>query len=157
MSKANNSGPSFSHWLNIFANLAVVGGIIFLGVEIRQNSQMMKAQVRNDITQNIFGSIDRALLPDVIEARLRLSNGEEPLPRDALVLGLIIRATIRSFENTEYQYRMGLFDQTEYQAYVTFIESYFQNPSTVDWWSQNREEFSEGLQQLIDSLIAHER
>ena len=73
------------------------------------------------------------------------------------VLRLIIRATIRSFENTEYQYRMGLFDQTEYQAYVTFIESYFQNPSTVDWWSQNREEFSEGLQQLIDSLIAHER
>ncbi len=154
MSEASTSGRGFGYWLNIFANLAVVGGIIFLGVEVRQNSRMMKAQIRNEITQNIFDVIDRALHPDVIEARLRLRNGEAPLPRDEYVLDLTARATFRSFENTEYQNRMGLFDQTEYQANVSFIELYLQSPSNFEWWSQNSGQFSEGLQHLLDSLLA---
>ena len=41
----SDSSRGFGYWLNIFANLAVVGGIVFLGVEKRQNSHMMRGCV----------------------------------------------------------------------------------------------------------------
>lgn len=153
----SDSSRGFGYWLNIFANLAVVGGIVFLGVELRQNSQMMRAQVRNDITQNIFGSADRVLTPEVLAAYERAMNGDEPLTTDAVVFGAVARATFRSFENTVYQYHMGLFDESEYRANLAFMESYVQDTVGIDraaWWQDNRVQFSDGLRQVIDSLIA---
>lgn len=58
MTNASSSGRGFDYWLTIFANLAVVGGIIFLGIEVRQNTQMMRAQTRNEISQSIIGFLD---------------------------------------------------------------------------------------------------
>ena len=151
------SSRGFGYWLAIFANLAVVGGIVFLGVEIRQNSQLMKAQIRNEITQNVFTMIEMSLRPEVIDARVRRASGEEPLPGDQFLFNGVTRGIFRSFENTEYQYRMGLFDQAEYQANLIFIEGLVQNPTSAEWWDQNREQFSERLQQVLDSLIARQR
>jgi len=37
---------ALSQWLTFIANVAVVGGIFFLAVEVRQNSRNMAAQVR---------------------------------------------------------------------------------------------------------------
>ena len=37
----------------ILANLGVVASIVFLGVELRQNREMMRAQTRNDLSQGI--------------------------------------------------------------------------------------------------------
>jgi hypothetical protein len=68
----------FGYWLSIFANLAVVAGIVFLGVEIRQNSEMMKAQIRNDITQNVFANVDRSpdltIIPSTISSSGKSSS-----------------------------------------------------------------------------------
>jgi hypothetical protein len=157
MSDTNGSGRGFGYWLNIFANLAVVAGIVFLGMELRQNSQVMRAQVRNDITQNIFGSADRALTPEVVAAYERAMTGDEPRATDEYVFGLVTRATFRSFENTQYQYGMGLFDESEYRANLAFMESYLRDTTGIDrtaWWQENRMQFSEGLRQVIDSLVA---
>ena len=154
MSEATNSGRGFGHWLGIFANLAVVGGIIFLGIKVRQNSEMMRAQVRNDITQNVFAQLDRAMRPEVIAAQLRRMNGEEPHPEDEILLGLMARSGFRSLENSRYQYSVGLFDEAEYRAIVAFFDSYVGDPFVARWWSQNREQFSEGLWHVVDSLIA---
>jgi hypothetical protein len=154
MSDTNGSGRGFGYWLNIFANLAVVAGIVFLAVELRQNSTMMRAQVRNEITQNVFNATDRTLHPDVIAARMRILNGEEPLPRDAYVLNAVTRGVFRILENTDYQYRLGLFDESENQANLVFVEAYVRDSSRVEWWRQNREQFSESFRGIIDSLIA---
>ena len=38
--------------ISIIANIGVIASIVFLGLEIRQNSSMMQSQTRNEMTQN---------------------------------------------------------------------------------------------------------
>ena len=45
MSKANEL-------LSLTANVGVIASIIFLGVEMQQNTDMMKSQTRNSIVEN---------------------------------------------------------------------------------------------------------
>jgi len=151
----SDTGRGFGYWLSIFANLAVVAGIVFLAVEIRQNSEMMKAQIRNDVTQNVFTNLDRAMRPDVIAAGLRQANGEEPMPGDEILLGMMVRSGLRSFENSRYQHSVGLFDAAEYRAIIAFFDSFLDDPFAVKFWNENREQFSEGLWPVVDSLIAN--
>lgn len=66
-------------WLTLFANLGVVAGIIFLGIEIRQNNELLTVQAsysqfeiererRSRIIENVNG------FADVVEKQ---QNGEE--------------------------------------------------------------------------------
>ena len=35
-------------WMNLFASIAVIMGIVFLGLEIRQNTDMMRVKANRD-------------------------------------------------------------------------------------------------------------
>jgi hypothetical protein len=63
-------------------------------------------------------------------------------------------ASLRSFENSRYQYSVGLFDEAEYRGIVSFFASFLDDPFTVKFWNENREQFSEGFWPVVDSLIA---
>ncbi len=41
----------FNERLTLVANLAVVAGVIFLGAEMRQNTEAIRAQTRDSITE----------------------------------------------------------------------------------------------------------
>ena len=152
MSDANNSGRNFSHRLGIFANFAVVGGIIFLGVEIRQNSQMMKAQIRSDLTQSVIAQIEIGMRPEVAAAQLRRANGEDALPEDQYFLDSYVRALLRGWENSFYQYRMGLFDRAEYEADLRVLEAVMQTALYVNFWDRYGGQFSDEFRQTVEGL-----
>ena len=41
-------------WLTVGANIAVVAGIVFLALQLNQNSRMVQTQTRNAITESIL-------------------------------------------------------------------------------------------------------
>ncbi len=41
---------ALNRWLTLTANVGVIAGIVFLAVEIRQNTDMMRAQTRSSVT-----------------------------------------------------------------------------------------------------------
>ena len=43
-----------NHLLTLLANIGVIAGIIFLAVEINQNTDMMRAQTRSAVTGSII-------------------------------------------------------------------------------------------------------
>jgi hypothetical protein len=42
---------NFEKWVNIATSMSVLLGILFLGLEIRQNTEMMRSQARDAITE----------------------------------------------------------------------------------------------------------
>jgi len=50
-------------WLTLAANVGVLAGIIFLAIELQQNTNMMQAQTRQAITEN-SNSINIVLTSD---------------------------------------------------------------------------------------------
>lgn len=45
MSKRNRNLDELNDWLQVVATIGVIASIIFLGLELRQNSDLMKAQI----------------------------------------------------------------------------------------------------------------
>ena len=155
-----SSVPSrgFGYWLTIFANLAVVGGIIFLGVEIRQNSQLMKAQTRHElsmaIVEQLSGIAENAQLASVIR---RGNIGEELTPDEGYQYLFRSQALVRYWENVHYQYRQGLYDEVEFAGQkATWQGLLARSSALVDFWctTATRMEYSPEFREEIDGLLS---
>lgn len=44
-------------WLTLIANLGVIGGLVFVGLEVRQNTLAMERQIRVEFADNTHGRI----------------------------------------------------------------------------------------------------
>lgn len=44
---------SLNHWLTLAANLGVLGGLVFVGLEIRQNTSQLRADASHSITETV--------------------------------------------------------------------------------------------------------
>ena len=119
---------SLSRWLTFSANVGVVIGLILLVVELKQNSELVRAQIHqarsdNYVSDMIAISDTEFLLP----AYEKLSDGGGITDVAALkVLDQVERERIRryaqarlaDYDNLFYQYRLGYLDEEFYQSRV---------------------------------------
>jgi hypothetical protein len=108
---------NINKWLTLVANLAVVAGIVFVALELNQNSRMMKTQTRNAITESILG-----FQFDGVETGLRdlatrgNANPSALTAEESQKLLQFYVSNFRLWENIHYQYRNGVFDEEEFDA-----------------------------------------
>ena len=104
--------------LTLIANLSVVVGIIFLAVELQQNTQAIQAQTRDSITEKemaYYGWV--ATNRDLAEVLQRGNPGSAELnPVDASMQFFALQQIFREYENSYYQYEQGLFTSEELEA-----------------------------------------
>ena len=152
---------NINEWLTFTANLAVLAGIIFLGVEIQQNTFMMKAQTRDSLAQKesdwlmIVGSDEFA--SDIV---IRCNEGmiEIDTP-DYHRCNMMEQSHLRIWENEWYQYRQGLFDEQEYlarraswKATLTVPQGLQNNPH-LQIWRRESANFSLSFKEQIDKIF----
>ena len=106
-----------NRWLTLGANLGVLVGIILLVVELDQNRDLMRSQIRYQVFQdeannNLSVATDRQL----VEVIYRAGNSEELEEVDRIQNHIRLIAYFRIQENIHYQYRQGLFDEQEYEG-----------------------------------------
>ena len=144
---------ALNEWLSLLANIGVIAGIVFLGLEISQNSRMMEAQTRAQISQSITGLIESDRNPDVVEALLKLRDGEELNGKDSYFLESRARLFLRSWENTYYQYENGLLSEEDFDADYFVWRSIMRAEHFRDEWLASRESYPSGFRDVIDSLV----
>lgn len=88
---------NLSETLHLVANLGVIAGIVFLGVELRQNNALMEMEARATLTENLQDgwyqvSSDPGLVELFIKDRRgeELSEGEE-MRLNAYWMGMLMR------------------------------------------------------------------
>jgi hypothetical protein len=146
---------NLNRWLAIGANLAVLAGIGLLVFELDQNREIMRAQTRSQISSELTNLLSQvAADPQLASLVRRADNGEELTPDEAHQYAHRSAAFFRFFENVHYQYRQGLYDETEYQAHREAWRGFFKNSATAAKnWCGYREVVSPALRAEIDSLI----
>jgi hypothetical protein len=148
-----------NRWLTLGANVGVLIGIILLIIELDQNRDMIRAQTRNDILQQLSNSLlivaSNSELNSVIR-RARL--GEELSEDEERQVYLYQVANLRDWENMHYQYRQGMFDDTEFEAerrsWQFVITS--NNKSFAKTWCRTRQNYSPAFSAEIDSILGEE-
>ena len=109
---------NLNRWLTLAANMGVIAGIVFLGIEIKQNTDATRSSVEQSMMET-----DKDLMLFQAQAKYdqRLSSIEIRNPRmlDLLPGDFFYWA---AFSRTRYhywtQYQAGLLDEQTYRSYM---------------------------------------
>ena len=88
--------------LTLIANISVVLGIIFLAVEVQQNTQAMQAQTRDSLTEKQMMWLGSMYTnPGAVEALVRGGSGTDEFDAsEARLHSLLAQGNLREWENS---------------------------------------------------------
>ena len=145
--------------LTLIANISVVLGIIFLAVELRQNTQAIQAQTRDSLTEKQMQyMLSIAANPELAEVWIQGTVEGESVWADSLgaagMYDTLMQAIFREWENSHYQYERGLFTEDEFQGRLTTWRFSMAGPGYRDVWMRTRERFAPSFRAEIDRIVA---
>jgi len=143
--------------VSLLANIGVIASIVFLGLEMRQNTEMIKSQTRDAITEkqmiwysSLVENEDLAFIWNISSTEPTLLQRGTP---EYYRWNFYILENFRMWENEYYQYQQGLFDSSEFEPRLITWAGVLNRPMSLEWWQRAQRSFSPDFVSLIDSLI----
>ncbi len=115
----------------------------------------MRAQTRNEISRGLFDVLSlTATNKELSDAWVRDNLDEELTPAERMMVNSRNNALWRYWENAHYQYRQGMYDETEFSMQMNAIQGALgRQKSTVKMWCERRLQYSPEFRAQIDSLL----
>lgn len=137
------------------SGLAVIGSLIYLAIQIRQNTRSVKSSTLATNTSNWSSMLVNLASHDKSEAYLSGISGKEDIsPAHFLQFLQIARAMFVSFETQHYQFLHGALDKEIYLGYEQACkDQMLAFPGFQMVWQITRAGFSPVFAELVDRLI----
>jgi hypothetical protein len=136
-----------SQFITILANLGVIGGILLLAYELRQNNELMSAEARfNRLSITVDQYSFRQENPEFDELIWKATQGESLSPfEESRVESWALRALLlrewsyRELPESELPVRRWRENTRTLNAHVTVFERQKENldPGFVEWYEEN--------------------
>ena len=146
--------------LTLVANLSVVVGIVFLATELRQNTEAIRSQTRDSITEKQMTYLGwRATSPELAMAIAQVdSAGLGSLTSwERELMGAYVGGIYREWENSFYQYERGLFTPDEFEARRVFWRrQLLDSPDSEafrELWALGGDSFAPGFRAEINRIL----
>lgn len=125
--------------ITILANLGVIAGIVFLGIEIRQNTATVQGatyQALSDdsVNQYLAASTDPQLMELLVRA-YQGSAGEDFSFTEHMQLNFYYTALLQRLENSFFQFQSGLADDRVFKSYG-WNDGIFLSQHFADFWAR---------------------
>ena len=113
---------SINKWLTLTANIGVLAGIIFLGLEIRQNSEALLAGSRQDLLEADLVILDNLMDYPILYDPANNGNltGDDAVRREVYFV-----TTMRIREFAWRQYNNGVLDEQTLRSYLEPLKFIF--------------------------------
>jgi hypothetical protein len=137
------------------AAIATLATLVYLALQIRQNTQSIEAQSHHAITDS-FNDINSIIGTDPIAARIfRVGRtGLENLSEDdAFAFGFLMLSYMRIFETLFFQRENSVMSEQLYQSEQNSIRWAFASPGGLQWWRENTISFSPEFRTVVDGVI----
>ena len=142
-------------WLTLAANLGVLIGIIFLAVEIRQNSDHLALELEFQTTQKIYEN--NRDLQDPEKARIfskAISNPGQLSFDEGLVATSLVLNFLNEWEDRYWIERAGLTEVLDWERHVREnIEWTLGNRFAIETYESNKGAFETEFTDYVDSLL----
>ena len=152
-----------NQWLTLAANFGVIAGLIFLGLEIQQNTISTRMAARENATQ---GHIDYLgyLLDNTVLARAneKLSNNQHVDDLEDNQMRIFLQMRWRHYERVYYQYRNDLISDQEWAGFEVGIMRSFRGQSDL-WrmsgnvWARDKERLSQQFAEYVEGLRVRQK
>ena len=141
-------------WLTLIANAAVIAGIVFLGVEIRQNNELLRSESRQALITNDVTSLTANFQNADVFAKL--VSEQEMTAEDQLRLSFMYTIDLRNREFEYFQYINGILDEQTWLAYRRVIVVNHSSRLGRKWWNEvGRGIVDPEFAVLVDELLAN--
>jgi len=146
-----------SRWLSIGANFGVLVGIVFLAVEIQQNTEMTRAQITQSRAEAALAMADLTANSDYLPAiMVKARNGEPLTDEEAIRYVVQIRAALRNQDNNIQQYRQGLLEEYIPRSVAGAVRNIIGTSFARAYWTENKTGYSEAFVEFVDAILAEE-
>ena len=143
--------------LSLLANLGVIAGIVFLAMEVQQNTSMMQAQTRDSISNKLI-EWQLSIANDQYTAQTfavgNAADGFESIEQEVSYY-MLVSSNFRIWENEYYQYSKGLYEEAEFAPrLVRWRKTTIEDDTDYERiWCLRREGFSEEFKEIMDSFV----
>ena len=131
---------------DLLAAAGVVGSLIFVGLEVRQNTAAVRGATYQAISDASVGSAEWLATDEYIRALMvRVTQGAVPddfSEEDNLAVAGIYYSIIRRIENVYLQVNEGLISQTAYQHFRPGRGAFLAAPYFALVWPRYRNDFA---------------
>ena len=139
--------------------LAVVLSLLYLAVQIRQNTRQVRANTFQGVARGWQEFIYNITSDD--RAVIWLKGAVDPAALDEDQRAryfLLVRAYLRGYENDYYQYRHGTFDTEPWEGYLNALHADgLSHPGIRLHWTRDRGNFDSAFVEFIDrELVRYE-
>lgn len=144
--------------LEILANLAdivglilIVASLIYVARELRQNTEMMRAESRNEIVhshqQEIFELIAHPEVMKVLH--------HDKLDDTDVRIHAWLTAHCRAREHEWFQLQYGALDESSWASYSSSIPIVLSGQKARAWWNFMKSAFDKGFVNYVDDLLVN--
>ena len=136
----------------IVSSIAIVVTLIYLVVEIRQNTNALNSQSRQAVMEaaknELFALIEN---PDLTISMIKT----EPLTSEEQIrLDSYYAATLRNREFSWLQFQDGTVDELQWETELSVLSSIFDTSRSRDWWDKiGRHVFGPQFVSYVDEIL----
>ena len=137
--------------------LAVFLTLVYLAVQIRQNTKALQGTTLNAITAQTGEELKWA--SEQTDVRLKARDEFESLSEAELwPLYCWLASALQARENEYFQFKLGLLDRMVWDSRLNIVENIFDNEWAIWRWKDRlRNVYSDEFTQLIDGVVAAKR
>ena len=143
-------------WVNVATGIGVIVGIGFLALEISQNTEMMRSQARDAITEKqMMYSEWVTTEPEMAVALVAAQQGLESMSAEHRLMYIyFLTGNWREWENSYFQFTEGLFDAEEFEPRMLRWRSQMNLPAARAVWSTSRVWYAPEFRTIVDGFVA---
>jgi hypothetical protein len=140
----------------LLGGVAVVASLVYLAVQIRQNTRTVRASTLHQNTDLWSSLFLRLAEPDLARAYVAGMAGQPDIrPLQYTQFLFVCRSMFLAFENQYYQMRHGVLDSEAYAGYERSISAQLLAFRGFRlWWELNRSVFSPEFVDHVDAMIS---
>ena len=142
-------------WLTFGANMAVLVGIVFLAVEIRQNSEHLALQLEFQAAQKLF-EINRDLQDsnNALIFSKALTQPSNLAVDEGLIASSIVLNLVNEWEDRYFIYESGLISDSEWKRHIREnIDWTLGSPFAKLVWLESKSAFEPEFAKYVDTLL----
>jgi hypothetical protein len=142
---------SFDTWIQLLGMVGVLGGLIFVGLEMKQ-SQTIALAAQQQARTEVFTDLMNSLTVSGVSYEGLLGPSEKS-PQEIIATSNLSNSMLWVFENDFLQYRFGLVDETLWQSKLNLMIQMFSSCQGMEVFNNRKRGLDKNLLALMEESL----
>jgi hypothetical protein len=140
---------------NLFAAIGVIATLIYLSIQIRQNTKAVRSSSIQNLVQSLSTTAQAAVENEsMIPLLLKANTGDSALTEEERTrLHFWFVMTFRRFEGVYFQRDLGFVDAAVIEGFERSHIAIIASKTGQAWWTNSKEIFNSGFVSYVEGLL----